>query len=106
MLNGGRLQLAGPVDGLLAAHQVLTVPRQTADAELPGTVISREDSDRHSTVLVTADLGQLARAQRPGWRTEPAGFEQLLLAYLGRPQAGGGHAPRSALPGAARTAVT
>ena len=105
VLNGGRLQLAGPVDGLLAAHQVLTVPRQTTDADLPGTVISREDSDRHSTVLVTADLGQLARAQRPGWRTDPTGFEQLLLAYLGRPQAAGGHAPRSALPGA-RTAVT
>jgi len=26
VLTGGRLQLAGPVDGLLAAHQVLTVP--------------------------------------------------------------------------------
>ena len=102
VLTGGRLQLAGPVDGLLAAHQVLTVPRQTPDGDLPGTVISRDDSDRHSTVLLTADLGQLAQAQRPGWRAEPVSFEQLLLAYLGRPAAGG----TCDRPRTARTAVT
>ena len=102
VLTGGRVQLAGPVDGLLAAHQVLTVPRQTTGADLPGTVISRSDSDRHSTVLVTADLGQLAQAQRPGWQAEPVSFEQLLLAYLQRPAAdGAGERPR-----ATRTAVT
>jgi ABC-2 type transport system ATP-binding protein len=82
VLTGGRLRLAGQVDDLLAAHHLLTVPRPTPDGELPGTVISRTDSDRHSTVLVTADLGQLAQAQRPGWLTEPVGFEQLVLAYL------------------------
>jgi ABC-2 type transport system ATP-binding protein len=102
VLTGGWLQLAGPVDGLLAAHQVLTVPRQTPDGDLPGTVISRDDSDRHSTVLLTADLGQLAQAQRPGWRAEPVSFEQLLLAYLGRPAAGGA----CGRPRTARTAVT
>jgi ABC-2 type transport system ATP-binding protein len=85
LLTGGRLQLAGPVDDLIAAHQVLTVPRPTPDAELPGTVISRIDSDRHSTVLTTADLGQLAQALRPGWQAEAVSFEQLLLAYLQRP---------------------
>ena len=108
VLTGGRLQLAGPVDGLLAAHQVLTVPRQTPDADLPGTVISRADSDRHSTVLVAANLGQLAQAQRPGWHAEPVGFEQLLLAYLQRPAAAGAgeHARPGGRPGAARTGVT
>jgi ABC-2 type transport system ATP-binding protein len=104
VLTGGRLQLAGPVDGLLAAHQALTVPRQTRDADLPGTVISRDDSDRHSTVLASVDIGQLAQAQRPGWRAEPVSFEQLLLAYLQRPAATGG-ASRSGLAGATRTAV-
>ncbi len=103
VLTGGRLQLAGPVDGLLAAHQVLTVPRATADGDLPGTVIGRDDSDRHSTALVTADLGQLAQAQRPGWRAEPASFEQLVLAYLRRPPA---VEPAGGRAGAARTAVT
>jgi ABC-2 type transport system ATP-binding protein len=33
LLTAGRLQLAGPVDDLVAAHQVLTVPRATPDAE-------------------------------------------------------------------------
>ena len=36
VLTGGRAQLAGPVDGLLAEHRLLTVPRATPDAELPG----------------------------------------------------------------------
>jgi ABC-2 type transport system ATP-binding protein len=85
LLTAGRLQLAGPVDDLVAAHQVLTVPRAAPDAELPGTVISRIDSDRHSTVLTAADLGQLAQGLRPGWQAEAVSFEQLLIAYLQRP---------------------
>ena len=65
VLADGHVQLAGPVDDLLAAHQLLTVPRATPDAELPGTAIHRTDSDRHSTVLVRADPAQLAaQAQR------------------------------------------
>jgi ABC-2 type transport system ATP-binding protein len=85
VLTAGRLQLAGPVDDLVAAHQVLTVPRPTPDAELPGTVIDRIDSDRHSTAVTAADLGQLAQAMRPDWRADPVSFEQLLIAYLQRP---------------------
>jgi ABC-2 type transport system ATP-binding protein len=85
VLTGGRLQLAGPIDDLLAAHHLLTVPRAVPDTELPGTLISRTDSDRHSTALVEADLGQLAQAQRTGWRTEPVSFDQLVLSYLSRP---------------------
>ena len=84
VLTGGRLQLAGPVDDLLAAHHVLTVPRQTPDAELPGMTINRADSDRHSTVLVAAGLAQMVEAQRPQWQAEPVSFEQLVLAYLQR----------------------
>jgi ABC-2 type transport system ATP-binding protein len=84
VLASGRLQLAGPVDDLVAAHQALIVPRRTPDAELPGTVIDRADSDRHSTAVTAADLGQLAHAMRPDWRAEPVSFEQLLIAYLQR----------------------
>jgi ABC-2 type transport system ATP-binding protein len=84
VLTGGRLQLAGPVDELLAGHAMLTVPRLTQDDDLPGAVISRTDSDRHSTVLIAADQARVAAAWRPGWQVEPAGFEQLVLAYLRR----------------------
>ncbi|HEY1821585.1 MAG TPA: ABC transporter ATP-binding protein [Trebonia sp.] len=107
VLAGGRLQLAGPVDDLLAAHRLLTVPRPFPDAGLPGKVISRTDSDRHSTALVAADLGQLASTERPGWRTDPVSFDQLVLAYLQRPPVTGdasGHP--GGRPGAARSAVT
>jgi ABC-2 type transport system ATP-binding protein len=93
VLSGGRQQLAGPVDGLLAGHALVTVPRQTPDADLPGTVLSRADSDRHSTVLVAADQDRVAAASRPGWRSDPVGFEQLVLAYMRRAAAVA--APRS-----------
>jgi ABC-2 type transport system ATP-binding protein len=84
VLNGGRVQLAGPTDDLLTAHRLLIVPRATPDAELPGFPVHRTDSDRHSTVLVRIDLARQAGQQRPGWRADPAGFEQLVMAYLQR----------------------
>ncbi len=98
VLGGARR--AGPIDDLLDGHRMLTVPRPTPDGELPGTVIDRADSDRHSSVIVAADLGQLAAAQRPGWQAEPVGFEQLVLAYLRRPPVGGQRAVRGRVYGA------
>ena len=89
VLTGGHVQLAGPADDLIAAHPLLTVPRATADAELPGLIIHRTDSDRHSTVLVRADPVLLAARQRPGWQADPVGFEQLVMAYLQRPSTAG-----------------
>jgi ABC-2 type transport system ATP-binding protein len=109
VLTGGRLRLAGPVDDLLAGHHLLTVPRSVPDGKLPGTVISRADSERHSTALVAADLGQLAQGQRPGWQAEGASFEQLILAYLQRPSAAElpvDHCPPGRRPRPARSAVT
>ena len=85
VLTGGRVQVAGPADDLIAAHRLLTVPRATPDAELPGLRIHRTDSDRHSTVVVRADQAKLAAHQRPGWHADPVGFEQLVMAYLQRP---------------------
>jgi ABC-2 type transport system ATP-binding protein len=85
VLTRGRLQIAGPADDLIAEHRLLIVPRATADAELPGILIHRADSDRHSTVLVRADPVMLAACERPGWQADPVGFEELVLAYLQRP---------------------
>jgi ABC-2 type transport system ATP-binding protein len=103
VVNGGRLQLAGAVDDLLAGHAVLTVPRDVANSALPGRVIERTDSDRHSTVLAAAPARLLAAAaSRPGWASGPAGFEQLVLAYLRRPPI---EAVRADAVGAPGTAV-
>jgi hypothetical protein len=76
-------------------------------------VVSRADSDRHSTALVAADLAQLAQAQRPGWQAEGVSFEEMVLAYLQRPptaESAGGHPSPGGRPGgrpgSARRAVT
>jgi ABC-2 type transport system ATP-binding protein len=85
VLAHGRVQLAGPVDELLEEHQLLTVPRLTPDADLPGTSIYRADSDRHSSVMLRVSLATPAARAHPGWQTETVGFEQLVMAYLQRP---------------------
>jgi len=88
VLAHGHVQLVGPVDDLLEGHQLLTVPRMTPDADLPGTLVHRTDSDRHSSVLLRTTLAALAARMRPDWRTGSAGFEELVLAYLQRPAKG------------------
>jgi ABC-2 type transport system ATP-binding protein len=85
VLAHGQVQLAGSADDLLAAHRLLTVPRATPDAELPGLVIRRDDSDRHSTVLVSTDPVRPAAQRQPGWQADPVSFEQLVMGYLQRP---------------------
>ena len=84
ILAGGHVQLAGPADDLIAEHRLLTVPRATPDAELPGTVIHRADSDRHSAVLVRTDPFRMAVQGQAGWQDSPVSFEQLVMAYLQR----------------------
>ena len=85
VLTHGHVQLAGPVDELLEGHRLLTVPRSTTDADLPGTSILRTDSDRHSSVLLRVSAAALAAQPRPDWQADAVGFEQLVLAYLQRP---------------------
>jgi ABC-2 type transport system ATP-binding protein len=109
VLTGGHVQLAGPADNLIAAHRLLTVPRATTDAELPGLPVHRTDSDRHSSVLVRADPGRRAVQERPGWQADPVGFEQLVMAYLQRPSKSAARddtAQAAARPGPNTKAVT
>ena len=91
------------------AHRLLTVPRVTPDAELPGRVIHRTDSDRHSTVLVRTDPVQQAVQGHAGGQADPVSFEQLVMAYLQRPSAAattGNPAPAAERPGPNTKAVT
>jgi ABC-2 type transport system ATP-binding protein len=109
VLTGGRVRLAGPADELVAAHRLLTVPRATPDAELPGLILDRTDSDRHSTVLIRTDPGLLAAQQRPGWQADAVGFEQLVMTYLQRPSPGAAAenpAQAATRPGPTAKAVT
>ena len=88
VLTRGHVQLAGPVDDLLGEHQLLTVPRTTPDADLPGTPIHRADSDRHSSVMLRTSPAALAAVVHPDWQAETVGFEELVMAYLQRPAKG------------------
>ncbi|MGH3205745.1 MAG: ABC transporter ATP-binding protein, partial [Streptosporangiaceae bacterium] len=109
VLAHGCVQLAGPADDLLGEHRLLTVPRATPDADLPGTVIRRDDSDRHSTALVRADPVQSAVQGHAGWQADPVSFEQLVMGYLQRPSTAattGNPAPAAARPGPTGKEVT
>ena len=107
VLIQGHVQLAGPVDGLLAEHQLLTVPRMTPDADLPGTPIHRADSDRHSSVLLRTSPATAVARPHPEWRAGTVGFEQLILAYLQRPARAGtsGNPAQDAQPSGPTTKV-
>jgi ABC-2 type transport system ATP-binding protein len=102
LLSRGRVQVAGEVDDLLAAHRVLTGPAAEAAhyAERPVVHVRRAEAQAHLLVRGTAD-----DPVPPGWEAHPVGLEELALAYLREPGA-------AALPGpgrgrdAARSEVT
>ena len=90
VLAGGRVQVAGDVEALLASHQLLTGPAAAA-----GTMAARFDVVHAQQGLAQAHLlvRRPAGAQPPGgWQAHPVRLEELILAYLREPGA-------SALPG-------
>jgi len=91
LLSRGRVQLAGPVDAVLAGHQVLTGPPDRVTS-LPATMapIRIAQSDAQAHLLVRTRNG---REPIPaGFVVQPAVLEELVLAYLSEPYA-------TALPG-------
>ena len=92
LLSKGRVQVAGQVEDLLAAHRMLSGPAGEADryADRPVVHVRRGEAQAHLLVR--------AGAQNPvpdGWQAHPVGLEELVLAYLREPGA-------AALPGPAR----
>ena len=92
LLSKGRVQVAGQVEDLLAAHRMLSGPAGEADryADRPVVHVRRGEAQAHLLVR--------AGAQNPvpdGWEAHPVGLEELVLAYLREPGA-------AALPGPAR----
>jgi ABC-2 type transport system ATP-binding protein len=91
LVSRGRVQVAGDVDDLLAAHRVLTGPVAEADrcAERLNVVHGRR-GEAQAHLLVRTDGARAAVP--PGWEAHPVGLEELTLAYLREPAA-------AALPG-------
>jgi ABC-2 type transport system ATP-binding protein len=84
ILNGGRVQVVGDIDELVALHKLLIAPRQESDViEGDATVIQATHSDGQSAMLVK--LG--SRAIRPDWEVHDVSLEEMVLAYLGNPAA-------------------
>jgi ABC-2 type transport system ATP-binding protein len=81
VLVGSRVQLAGDVDQLLAAHHLLTGPRRDP-ARLPEDqhVISASHTDRQTTLTVRSE----GPIRDPAWTVSNIGLEDLVLAYLSR----------------------
>jgi ABC-2 type transport system ATP-binding protein len=84
VLNRGQVQISGEVDELLAAHRMLSGPAELADgvaARMP--VISDSRSGRQADLLARTGPGTLLHD--PRWRASGVSLEELVLAYLRRP---------------------
>ncbi|MFL6140872.1 MAG: ATP-binding cassette domain-containing protein [Labedaea sp.] len=96
VLNRGRVQVAGDLEELLSTHHVLTGPAELADRLPTGhTVIEDARTDRQATLMVRIAP---TTAIDPKWSRRPAGLEELVLAYLRRPELAA--LPRPTLTGA------
>jgi ABC-2 type transport system ATP-binding protein len=82
VLNRGRVQVSGDIEDLLASHRLLTGPVELADT-LPLSVVDDSRTDRQATLLVRAGDPPLD----PRWTSRGVGLEELVLAYLRRPDA-------------------
>jgi ABC-2 type transport system ATP-binding protein len=82
-LGGGRVQVSGDIEELLAAHRLLTGPAELADGVAARlTTVDDARTDRQATLLVQGTPDALD----PRWTTRGVGLEELVLAYLRRPE--------------------
>jgi ABC-2 type transport system ATP-binding protein len=86
VLNQGRLQLAGDVDDLLAAHRVLTGPSGTTDLDTRRVAVvhARSAGTQLHLLVRTSVPGALPS---PGWQSDAASLEDVVLGYLRDPGA-------------------
>jgi ABC-2 type transport system ATP-binding protein len=84
VLSAARTQVAGSIEELLAAHRVLIGARRDVE-RIAGVVaiVQEGHTDRQTTLLVRTDGPILD----PSWTVKEIGLEDLVLAYLGRPNA-------------------
>ena len=83
VLAGSRVQVAGPIDELLAIHHRLTGPRPRRGQQAllaSQEVITESHTDVQSTLLVRHDSPILD----PSWSVSDISLEDLVLAYISR----------------------
>ena len=81
LVSNGNIQVAGEVEGILAAHRMLVGPTSESErvaADLDVVQASTAGSETH--LLVRSDT--TVKSVPPGWEACPVSLEQLTLAYL------------------------
>jgi ABC-2 type transport system ATP-binding protein len=84
ILAGGRVQIAGEIERVVASRKLLTGPRRdpAAVARIPN-VVQAHDTERQTSLLVRTN-GHLFDAS---WQVNDVPLEEIVLGYLGRPPA-------------------
>jgi ABC-2 type transport system ATP-binding protein len=80
ILSTARVQLAGPIEEIVASHRMLTGPRTdpTAVARMHN-VIRESHTERQTTLLVRAN----GHVYDSSWQLHEIDLEEIVLAYLG-----------------------
>jgi ABC-2 type transport system ATP-binding protein len=80
ILSTARVQLAGPIEAIVAGHRVLTGPRTDAAAVARVHEVIREShTERQTTLLVRAN----GHVYDSCWELHEVDLEEIVLAYLG-----------------------
>src|SRR5439155_2138651 len=85
VLQAARTQVAGRIDELLEQHRLIRGPRRDDLDRVSGVaeVVQRSDTARQTSMLVRKNGAILD----PAWAVSDVGLEDLVLAYLGQPDA-------------------
>jgi ABC-2 type transport system ATP-binding protein len=86
LMSGGRVQVAGEVDDLLASHQVLTGPSAGAGDYTQRLNVIHARRGGALVHLLVRNNGVTA-AIPVGWESHPVSLEELTLAYMRDPAA-------------------
>jgi ABC-2 type transport system ATP-binding protein len=80
ILSTARVQIAGPIDQLVASHRLLVGPRtDTTVVARMHDVIRESHTDRQTTLLVRAN----GHVYDSSWQQLELDLEEIVLAYLG-----------------------
>jgi ABC-2 type transport system ATP-binding protein len=83
IIASGRVQVAGDIDDLAAAHHLLVGPRLNREPRFNGAEIIKADhTERQSSIWIRGTMPPLAA----GWREEPLPLEELVITYLSAPE--------------------
>jgi ABC-2 type transport system ATP-binding protein len=81
LLSRAEVQLAAPIEQIVAQHRVLSGPRSDPSAVGRVHSVIQESHTARQTTLVVRANGHLYDSR---WHVDEVGLEEIVLAYLGR----------------------